>query len=62
MYIYILLTENTSSSTTPESTHEILSIIYTTSSSFKVTPQGNYQSLIPVVDEEILLRGKYVTC
>jgi hypothetical protein len=60
--MYILLTENTSSSTTPESTHEISSIIYTTSSPFKVTPQDNYQSLIPVMQEEIVLRGKYVTC
>ncbi|XP_022180889.1 uncharacterized protein LOC111041043 [Myzus persicae] len=47
--------ENKSSSTTPESNHEISSIVNTSSSPFKVTSQDNYQSLIPDVHEEILL-------
>ncbi|XP_060879358.1 uncharacterized protein LOC132952838 [Metopolophium dirhodum] len=47
--------ENKSSSTTPESNHEISSIVYTSSSPFKVISQDNYQSLIPDVHEEIVL-------
>ncbi|CAI6370963.1 unnamed protein product [Macrosiphum euphorbiae] len=47
--------ENKSSSTTPESNHEIPSIVYTSSSLFKVTSQDIYQSLIPDVLEEIVL-------
>jgi len=58
--MYILLTENKSSSTTPESNHEISSIVNTSSSPFKVTSQDNYQSLIPDVHEEIVLSGKYI--
>jgi len=61
-----VLTENKSpstSSTTPEKTHEISSIVYTSCSPFKVSSQDNYQSLlIPDEHEEIAFSGKYVTC
>jgi len=64
MYIYLIENKSPStSSTTPEKTREISSIVHTTCSPFKVTFEDNYQSLlIPDEPEGIVFSSKYVTC